>query len=77
MSVDLEKIISDRNASNAVIRRQTLRDEFAGKAMQSLITVWNPVPTTTTLDPDDLAALALNAYIIADAMLEAKDLTTN
>lgn len=72
MAVDLQTIMNNRNASNAAIRRQQLRDDLASKAMQSLVTVWNPT-ATSQLDLDDIAAIATNAYIIADAMLEVRD----
>jgi hypothetical protein len=64
--------MNNRNASNAAIRRQQLRDDLASKAMQSLVTVWNPT-ATSQLDLNDIAAIATNAYIIADAMLEVRD----
>jgi hypothetical protein len=72
MAVDLQTIMNNRNASNAAIRRQQLRDDLASKAMQSLVTVWNPT-ATSQLDLNDIAAIATNAYIIADAMLEVRD----
>jgi hypothetical protein len=47
----------------------TLRDYFAAKAMQATVQAWI---STNQYPPHDLI-VAENAYVIADAMLEARD----
>jgi hypothetical protein len=46
----------------------TLRDYFAAKAMQSLVNAWikNNIYPSTDMD------VAINAYAVADAMMEAR-----
>ena len=44
----------------------TLRDYFAAKAMQSIL-------VGIECGPDDVASVVASAYIIADAMLKARE----
>ena len=54
----------------------TLRDYFAAKAIQGLAcsdsTLW-PLGATISDDPTDALYMARTAYLIADAMLKARD----
>jgi hypothetical protein len=45
----------------------TLRDYFAAKAMQGLLA------SDIECGPDDVASVVASAYILADAMLKARD----
>ena len=46
----------------------TLRDYFAAKAMNGLVGAWG------AYDLQDYKEIASNAYFLADAMMEARDL---
>lgn len=46
----------------------TLRDYFAARAMQSIVSVLH-----AGIRPTDLESMARDAYVIADAMLKARE----
>jgi hypothetical protein len=49
----------------------TLRDYFAGKAMQTILAKWPPRMGTESEIDADLSEIAAGAYLLADAMLRA------
>jgi hypothetical protein len=58
------------DGTTIIAKGMTLRDYFAAKAMQATVNAWiqNSVYPPTDMD------VAENAYAIADAMMEARDL---
>ena len=57
---------SNRAAANGM----TLRDYFAAKALQGMLA--GAMADGSEIGPDDYALMAMAAYKIADAMLEAR-----
>lgn len=54
---------------NWINKGMTLRDYFAAKAMQACITSW----IAKNIYPETDLIVAENAYVIADAMLKARE----
>ena len=52
--------------SNESYQGMTLRDYFAAKALQGFL-------VDISCEPDDLPSLAVSAYMMADAMLKARE----
>ena len=57
------------------VEGMTLRDYFAAKAMQSLLTLEITAETINTYERDMLGSpsISLTAYAVADAMLKARE----
>lgn len=60
--------VNDKGGLEALWKQggMTLRDYFAAKALQGFL-------VDISCEPDDLPSLAVSAYMMADAMLKARE----
>ena len=58
----------EQTGANAIAKGMTLRDYFAAKAMQSIVSVLHK-----GIRPADITTMCDDSYTIADAMLKARE----
>lgn len=68
-----ESATQGRNVINHEHKGATLRDEFAGLAMKSIIAPWAEALGGGNVSPEAISSFSKAAYQVADAMLSERE----